>query len=372
MIRKLGRRAPHLAATHPRLTLSQFVGDTIAVPEVVDYVSEISTWAMYLNDTIGDCTIAAAGHMIEAWLGYGSGDTEQPGVTDDQVLATYEAVSGYRPNDPDTDRGAVMQDVLDYWRKTGVGGHKIAAFAQVDIKNAAEMKKALYLFGHLYVGVNLPQIAEEQFDAGAAWTVVDDDGGEAGGHAITIGYIGRNQCEGITWGRAQVITFEWLAKYAEEAWVAISSDWLSKYGVSPEGLDEHALGEAFAAMTGEPDPFPSPTPVTPPQPAPGPAPVDDPDADLIAALTPWLGLRHSGNNAAAVKAVETWIEAKHHTAATKPTVSVGVVNMPLYAHPGNGDPIRVGELAVPLYAEAADEGAIIAIRAALANASIAV
>lgn len=371
MIRKLGRRAPHHPATHPRLTLGEFVASAIVVPAVVDYIGDISSWPMYLNDTLGDCTIAAAGHMIEAWLGYAGGDTERPGVTDGEVLAAYEAVSGYRPSQPAIDRGAIMQDVLDYWRKTGVGGHRIGAFAQVDLSNDVEMKKALYLFGHIYVGVNLPEIAESQFDAGTPWTVVDDDGGIAGGHAITIGYIGTNEYEGITWGRSQAITMDWLAKYGEEAWVAISSDWLSKSGVSPEGLDLHGLGEAFAAMTGEPNPFPSPDPVTPPQPTPGPAPVDDPDADLIAALTPWLGLRHSGSNAAAVKAVETWIH-KHHTAVAKPTVSVGVVNMPLYAHPGNGDPIRVGELAVPLFAESADEGAIIAIRAALANASLAV
>ena len=45
---------------------------------------------MYANDTIGDCTCAAAGHMIEIW----TSQTAHPAVpTTEQVLAAFDKVS---------------------------------------------------------------------------------------------------------------------------------------------------------------------------------------------------------------------------------------------------------------------------------------
>ena len=39
---------------------------------------------------------------------------------------------GFRPGDPSTDRGAYALDVLNYWRQSGIAGHRIAAYAAVD------------------------------------------------------------------------------------------------------------------------------------------------------------------------------------------------------------------------------------------------
>ncbi len=304
---KLGRLAPHDPATHPRLRLRDFlaVGAYPAAPATVDYISEVAAWPMYLNDQLGDCTIAAAGHMVEAWTRFGSGTAVE--VTNEQILTAYEAVSGYKPGQPDTDQGAVMQDVLDYWRTTGIGGHKILAFAEVDVKSAAELKAAMALFGHVYLGINFPDSAMDQFDAHQPWDVVEDTTIE-GGHAIDWGYAADGENHRIiTWGAVQQMTPAFFAKYVEEAWVVVSAEWLSAAGKSPEGLDTAALGAAFAEMTGEANPFPA----GPPQPDPEPAPVvDQADHDLVAALTGWLSTRHTGSNATAAKAVRAWMTAK--------------------------------------------------------------
>jgi len=53
---------------------------------------------MYSNDTIGDCTCAAAGHMIEAWTALASGKTVT--VTTAAVVKAYSAISGYRRPTP--------------------------------------------------------------------------------------------------------------------------------------------------------------------------------------------------------------------------------------------------------------------------------
>ena len=42
-------------------------------PDAFDETTQVHDWPMYANDRIGDCTIAAAGHMIEAWTAAGQG-----------------------------------------------------------------------------------------------------------------------------------------------------------------------------------------------------------------------------------------------------------------------------------------------------------
>jgi hypothetical protein len=306
---KLGRTAPHPAETHPRLRLGDFLASYPPAPAVVDYIGKVADWPMFKNDELGDCTCAGIAHMLEAWTTYGSGKTVE--VTDADVVKLYEAVGGYVPGDPSTDQGANMQDVLTFMRKTGMAGHKILAFASVDVGNTAELEAAMALFGHVYVGVNLPAIAQDQFSNGQPWDVVADDGGIEGGHAITWGYAAKGaDHKVITWGAVQQATPAWFARYVEEAWVVVSQDFVDAAGDNPEGLDTAAMGAAFTAMTGEPSPFrPSPQPV--PGPSPRPVPPADPDAALVAALTPWLATRHEGANAKAAAAVRTWMAAKN-------------------------------------------------------------
>jgi hypothetical protein len=308
---KLGRRPPHPEATHPRLKLRGLLDYRTLppIPDQVDYLSAIPNWPVFLNDRVGDCTCAAAGHMIEVWSRYGQGTTSV--VSDADVLAAYEAVSGYTPTDPATDQGAVMQDVLDYWRTTGIGGHKILAFAQVDVTDLAEVYAALYLFGQVYVGVNIPQSAMDQFDNGQPWRWVSRDGGIVGGHAVNLGWRDGAALEVVTWGRVQALDEAWWRYYAEEAWVVVDAEWVSATGGSPEGLDVAALNAAFTDLTGQPGPLPVPAPVPPSPPSPTPPPGPDPaDMQLVHDLRHWLAEHHTGDNRRAQHAVKAWMAAK--------------------------------------------------------------
>lgn len=307
-VRKLGRLAPHDPERHPRLRLGQFLTALPPVPAVVDYASDVPTWPMYLNDSLGCCTCSAAGHMVEAWTAKATGTAVM--VTDNDVLKAYEDVSGYRPGEPWTDQGAVMQDVNAHLMKTGIGGHKIAAYAQVDHTNLAEVKAALYLFGEVYVGVNLPNSALQQNEAGQPWTVVADDGGIAGGHAINLARIGPDGMTVITWGATQLLEANWWERYVEECWCVFSTEWLTAAGTSPEGIDLAGLSAAYLELTGRPFPHIRPTPV-PPVPTPGPDPVVDPDTALVDALDPWAARHHAGINAAAARAFVAWRHAKN-------------------------------------------------------------
>jgi len=267
----------------PRLRLAGHLTAVPPSPAVVDWLSKVQSWPMYGNDRYGDCVWAMIGHAVEAYTTYGQGSTVT--VTEADVLKGYADVTGFNPDDPSTDQGTVIQDALNYWRKTGVGGHKILAFAQVDHTNMDELKAALNVFGALLIGVNFPRSAMDQFNSGQPWDVVGNDGGIEGGHAV---HVGLDQTDGVTfklvtWGALEGMTAAWWSAYVEEAWIAVAPEWLDASGHSPEGIDLYGLGEDLHEMTGQPNPFPAPSPTPTPRPVPTPTPSPGPSPEPVPA-----------------------------------------------------------------------------------------
>jgi hypothetical protein len=291
-----GVKPPHPEETHPRMKFAQIRrrGVLPSAPSLVDYVTKVLTWPMYANDKWGDCVWAMIGHSIQAFTTYGRGKTIT--VTEADVINAYTAVTGFDPDagppgkNP-TDQGTVIQDALNYWRKTGVGGHKILAFAEVNVTDPEEVDAALNLFGHLQLGINFPDTAMDQFNNGEPWDVVSHARIE-GGHAVDLGLAHtimqsqlqhgqptvvskntRGNYEVITWAGVQEMTPAFWRKYVTECWVVVSEEWISVAGASPPGLDEAALNDAFEALTGQPGPLPV-------QPTPDPAPTPEPSGCL--------------------------------------------------------------------------------------------
>jgi hypothetical protein len=303
-----GRLPPHPEATHPRLKLAPYVTAAPAPPPAVDWSTEVTEWPIYLNDQIGDCVFAEQGHHEQVLTLYGQG-TEVV-LPDDAVLRVYEEVGGYVPGDPSTDNGAVIQDAMSFWRKVGIAGHRIDAFAQVSVGDLREVRTALAACGPLSIGINLPSSAMDQFNNGRPWDVVADDGGVLGGHCVIVVAYDPDGFDVITWGGRARMTLPFWRRYVEEAWAVLSHEWVSTAtGLDPEGVDRAGLGEAFSLLTGEPNPFrPEPAPFPPPGPAPGP--VADPDQALAVAAQAWLAHRHTGINHALAGDLKTWLAAK--------------------------------------------------------------
>src|SRR5262249_4614252 len=117
------------------LSLAQYVDShrLPSPPPVLDEASGVGAWPLYKNDRIGNCTVAAAAHMIEAWTAACRGEPEV--VSERSVLAAFEHV---KTLDPDSgEEGAVELDVLRLWRKSGIGRHRIGAYARVPVHELA-------------------------------------------------------------------------------------------------------------------------------------------------------------------------------------------------------------------------------------------
>lgn len=237
-VHKLGKQAPKIDTR--TLKLSNYLRKLPPIPPEVSWITKLKAAMpipMYLNDQLGDCVIAAAGHMIQQWNFY-AGHPSQP--SDADILKAYEDVGGYVPGDPSTDNGAVMLDCLKYWRKTGIGGHKIVAFAALDTSNIREMQAAIYLFGSLYVGIALPLSVQGTDDWTVATGGVYTDKGEPGGwggHCVNLPASSPITYTCETWGDSLKMSHNFLKDYLDEGYVVLSQEWLDANQMSPEHFD---------------------------------------------------------------------------------------------------------------------------------------
>jgi hypothetical protein len=244
---KLGKLAPkHNDKT---LLLSDYAAALPAPPEKVyrEYKIPEAAWLMFGNDSIGDCTCAAIAHMVMNATVH-TGDIFIP--SEDDVITAYSAVSGYDPATGLNDNGAAITDVLNYWRTTGIGGHKILGWAQIDQTNLLAVKQAVWLFSALNIGVQFPNSAQTQFANGQPWDVETPDGGIDGGHSIpTFGY-GSAGTTCVTWGQTQAMSWDWFTAYCDEAYTVITDDWLDQATQSsPSGFDLATLEADLKAIS---------------------------------------------------------------------------------------------------------------------------
>lgn len=223
---KLGK---HPARNDPRtLKLAQFFSDTAPIaPDAMDWFSGITAWGMMANDNLGDCTCAALGHALQAW----SAATGSEYTVHDQVIVdAYSKWCGYVPGDESTDQGGNEIDVLNSFRRDGLGGKTLLAYADPSVKNPEHIKQAVYLFGGLYIGLALPITAQDQ----KTWDVVvnsnDNQPGSWGGHAVQVlGYDAKTlTC--VTWGELKQMTWDFFGVYCDEAHALLMGDWATFAG----------------------------------------------------------------------------------------------------------------------------------------------
>ena len=248
-IRKLGKQPQRV---DPRtLKLGKYLSALLPAPPTrVDWTRGFNiNWGMMLNDSLGDCTEAAKAHAIQIWsLCNGRLAT----LPDSVVLAAYESECGYVLGNPSTDNGGVELNVLNDFRKNGLGDHQLSSFVSLDQFNLAHIQTGIYLFGLAYIGFSVPQSAMDQNAAGQVWDCVPNDGGIVGGHAVIIPAYdaSQNMFTAITWGEKQLMTWRFWQKYVDEAYVLLSPDWLGTRGIDPSGFDLASLQADLAAVTG--------------------------------------------------------------------------------------------------------------------------
>jgi hypothetical protein len=245
---KLGKQRPKIDSR--TLQFGAYLTKELAPPPLsVDYTKPVKEWPMMGNDQYGDCTCAAAGHMIEEWSA-NTGTVEI--LSDPQILKAYNHFAKGNP-----DAGANMLDVLKYWRKTGIGTDKISAFAQLEPQNDVQLRDAVNIFGAAYIGLALPNFAvPPNTDFLTIPWVVPGTGpvGNAApnpnnGHCVPAVAYDQRFIYVVTWGAIKTMSWHFYDAYADEAFAVLSSDWINKkVGTSPSGFNMAALQQDLAAV----------------------------------------------------------------------------------------------------------------------------
>lgn len=230
------------------LLMAKYVKAQLAPPpNAYDWAKSVGTnWGMMGNDKIGDCTCAAAGHLIMEWTA-DAGRMFTPSLQD--IIKAYSAITGYDPKTGDHDNGAVELDVLNYWRKTGIAAHSIAAFVSLEPSNHTHIMDAVYIFGGCYIGVQLPLSAQGQ----EVWAVPPQGTtgpgapGSWGGHAVPVVAYDLRGLTVVTWGKLLRMTWAFWRAHCDEAYGILSTDFL-KQGKAPNGFDLKTLQADLAEL----------------------------------------------------------------------------------------------------------------------------
>lgn len=239
---KLGKLAPKF---HPKtLQLKKYLTGELPAPASKVFreykVPEVAK-QLFGNDKYGDCTCAGAANLLILMTCH-TGSVVIP--TLQNVLDLYTAVTGFDQATGANDNGAAMTDVLEYLRTVGLCDHKILAWAQIDHNDTEHRKIACDLFGGTYVGVKLPQSAQNQFieNKQCDWEVINNSSIEGGHCIIRPGYGSRGD-DYVTWGNWEVkASTEWSSTYVEEEYIVVTEDWIdSATKKTPGGIDLNTL-----------------------------------------------------------------------------------------------------------------------------------
>jgi hypothetical protein len=194
---------------------------------------------MFMNDQLGDCAIA--GSIEEVRLANAlRGVTVN--FTDQTAVENYSAITGYNPDDPNSDAGTDVHDLYDYRKSTGIvdadgNSHKIVAYAGLTPGNWNELLVALSLFDMVGIGIEVPDYCEAQFEAGQPWHIKRGFHSIEGGHYISVcGALDKQTAQLYTWGAVGGITAPFYAKYNTVAVVALTEE-LFADGKTIDGID---------------------------------------------------------------------------------------------------------------------------------------
>jgi hypothetical protein len=211
------------------------------IPEEIIWSKMITQWPMMRNDEIGDCGIAGAGHLIQTWS---ANESREIILSDDAVVDAYSLICGYDKQSGDNDNGCILLNILNHWRTDGISGHRIEGFVSVNFLDQKEIMAALYLFGPVYIGLQLPLFAQ----INPEWTFPPqvegpDVPGSWGGHCVIAVDATPDYLSVVSWGKIIKMNWAFFRKYCDESYAVFSPDDWATDGTAPNGFKIDQLRE---------------------------------------------------------------------------------------------------------------------------------
>jgi hypothetical protein len=184
----------------------------------------------YAEEGAGDCAWAGPAHEIMESAKNSSRTV--PPFTCLNILnqyAEYLGLADAAALTASNDQGSDVRDVLTWRQQKGLldtegNVYKIGAFVSLELGNFQNLYEALYLFENVGIGINFPESAMDQFNAGQEWTVVNGAQIEGGHYIPLVGHPSSSVWTVVTWAQRQTVSQAFLAKYVDEAWAYIDAE----------------------------------------------------------------------------------------------------------------------------------------------------
>jgi hypothetical protein len=237
------------------LMLAKYIDTATVLPQIpatFDLTPPVPDYEMDGNSEFGNCTCAAAAHLIEAWTASG-GALRRPALADVMTMywETGQPPAATGTAGGATDDGRNELDVLNYWRNPGLGSDRIGAYTSIVPTDHDLLRTGLFIFGGVYTGLSLPLTAQGQRE----WDVVGDGKtgasapGSWGGHAVPALPVWDGETlTVVTWGATLKMTLAFWDAYADECYAIVSPDALGSGGVTAQGLNLDALTADLSAI----------------------------------------------------------------------------------------------------------------------------
>ncbi|MDE2101161.1 MAG: hypothetical protein KGL39_28190 [Patescibacteria group bacterium] len=239
---KLGRNPRMYDPRIPHLSALMSGQPPTPVPKPVDYSKGMATnLGAMLNDLLGDCTCAGWGHAVQVWTFNTTGTMLTLPNSDIEDL--YEMM-GYVPGNPSTDQGAIEQLVLATLLQIGLAGHKLTGYIEVDVRSMDDIKRTIDWCGVAYIGFLVPNYIKTLMTPGAIWGVpgeagipLDADTRLCGGHCVIwVGFDENDFLITNSWGSWYKMTPAFRARFVDEVYGLIDSEWVKTTGKTPANL----------------------------------------------------------------------------------------------------------------------------------------
>jgi hypothetical protein len=248
MLFKLGKKVPrHDVRT---LKFARYTAALAPPPTQAMWQTCVNSFPMDGNDSVGDCTIAGAAHLMENWS-----YNEKPPTP--VVMSTQDCLTDYYALTGGPDSGLDLLTVLRQWQGAGLAYSGtvdvITAYTALQTGSTMDAQQAVALFGGAYIGLELPDFAVTGDMLSTPWVV--PPGGAVGnaapdpsnGHCVPIVGYDVSQAYVATWGTVIPMGWDFYQAYCDEAYAIIAPDWLGS-GTAPSGFDMQQLQADLAQV----------------------------------------------------------------------------------------------------------------------------
>lgn len=196
---------------------------------------------MFQNDRIGNCVMAGAANETASYYRDTGRWVE---FMDENVIQDYTTLSGYNPAKK-YDPGLEMSKAAEYRRNIGIVDrygrrHKIDAYVGLPKRDFDTLKIAMYLFGAVGIGFEMPDHAQKDFNRKIPWKVWGKPKIVGGHYVPGCGIDKDGDIIIITWGKYHKVTREFYETYNDETCAYFSMERIINK-TSPEGFHADKL-----------------------------------------------------------------------------------------------------------------------------------